>query len=339
MAKTVRGLITADIPPNDWGYGAVRGKVRGGNSSTLLFTGPIYMSDDTALTNTPPVYPADLVVIGGLINQDNDSGIVYIDVDLGFQRIIQGKSYSFTSQGIGAGTYYKGGYYDYSSTDANLTQALTTQTYGTANVAYSAHPFIVCAGVGTTDAGVVGLRITGTSIDDNGVRTTSDADTILTDITAVATNEYYEAKKFIGTVTYELITISGTPTTYSLDFNYGYAKYEDIGNRDFYIFGIEAVGLAAASDNAFDIRLLHHKNTGWTYAATGFVAGNGSIASWSTDLGTEDELANGIDFAWKRTNLNTFIDGSGSEGIILEITTGQNNSVQTMDVHISGAIE
>ena len=52
-----------------------------------------------------------------------------------------------------------------------------------------------------------------------------------------------------------------------------------------------------------------------------------------------DNLANNENFAWKRSTLAEYIDGSSDEGIIVKIVTGANNSVQSMDVHIVGEIE
>jgi hypothetical protein len=339
--KTLRfaGVTTVTIANNDWGFATNRGKVRDMNTSALSQVGALFLSSDSSFTNTKPAYPDEVLVIGGVIKVGTTDGVIYVNPSFALRRQFAQRDYNFTSQGILAGTFYRGGFYDVSTTDANLTQASTTQTYGTASVAYSAHPFIVAGGAGTVDAGVVGLRVTGTSIDDNGTRTPSDADTILTDITSVALNEYYEAKKYLGTVTYELIIISGSPTTYSFDFNYGYAKYEDAGNRDFYVAGIEIVGLAGSNDTGFDIELLFHKSTGWTYASTGFVPGDGAVARWSTDMAPEDNLGNGIDFAWKRANLNQFINGDDSEGVLFRITTGSGNSVQSMDMHITVALD
>jgi hypothetical protein len=323
-----------DIPPNQEGLLRVRGYM-GGVPDVAGLTGLVlYLAPDSTLIDTQPAPPNDVVVAAVRVGVDS----VYVFPSQELRRQHSTKSYNFTTQGIGAGTYWRGGYYDASTTSITLTQASLTQTYGTANNAYSAHPFIVCAGGGTTDAGVVGLRVTGTAIDDAGNLTTTDADTIITDITSCATNIYHEAKKFVGTVTYELIIISGTPTTYSFSFNYGYSKYEDVNNQNFYVTGIEAVGLAAATDNNFELEVLHHKPTGWTYAATGFEPGNGTIASMTTDLAPYDNLTNGIEFAWKRTNLNTYISGADSEGVIIKIVTGANNSVQSMDIHLTGEL-
>jgi hypothetical protein len=332
------GMATGDVPNNDWGYGNRRGKIRGINTSSLSQTGAVFLGVDSLPTMTKPAHPNEVLILGGVVKVDAVDGVLYHDPSTALKRILQNKSYSFTSQGITSGTYYRGGYYAAPATDANLTQASTTITYGTANTAYSAHPFIVF-GSASVNTGTVGLRVTGTSINDDGVLTTSDADTITTDITSLVLNTYYEVKKFVGTVTYQLFISSGTPTTYSLDFNYGYAKYEDLGNRDFYVTGIEVVGLASATDASFNVELLHHTSTGWTYSAAAFEPGNSVIASLSDDLSPYDDLVNGQDFAWKRTNINQFIDGNASDGIIIRITTGTNNTVQAMDIHISGALE
>ena len=333
------GLATTDIPNNDWGFLCTRGLVRGFDLTGVPLGDPIYLSVDSSLTNIKPAPPNNVLLLGGVVKTGTD-GIFYVNWSLDFQRQLRTKTYGFTSQGIGAGTYYKGGFYDFSTTDANLTQAATTQTYGTSNIAYSAHPFVVCGGAGTVDAGVVGLRATGTSIDDQGNQTASDADTVLSDITSVALNEYYEAKKFVGTVTYELITISGSPTTYSLDFNYGYAKYDDFWNKDFYLRGVECLWYGGAADaTGFDIELLHHKNTGWTYAATGFEAGNGAIATRSVDQAGFLGVLSDVESAWKRDDFTTFVDGSGEEGILFRITTGANNTIQTMDLHLNVELE
>jgi len=195
--------------------------------------------------------------------------------------------------------------------------------------------FIVAGGAGTVDTGVVGIRANFTSITDGGVRTTSDSEVITADITTLSTNDYLEvSKKTLGEITFELYVVSGTPTAYSLDFNFGLCKYEDFGNKDFMIKGFECVGLAGANDTNFNIILLKHTNIGWTYAATGFTPDNDTICDMNTDHGTEQNLINGEGFAYKRVSLNTPIVGSQSEGLIIQLDCGANNSVQSMDIHI-----
>ncbi|MCK5600813.1 hypothetical protein KAR91_03030, partial [Candidatus Pacearchaeota archaeon] len=337
-AVAFQGLITGEIADSDWGYGAVRGKVRGLNTIGLSTTGALFLSNDSSYTNTKPAYPSTVVVVGGVISVHATEGIIYVSPSLALQRQIISGEYNFTTVNIGAGIYYKGGFYRAPTTSTALTQASPTVTYGSANSLYDAHGWVVCAGAGSTDAGVVGLEISGTSITDGGVETVGDRDTIILDITGLALDEYYEAKKFIGTITIGLITISGSPTTYSLTINYGFSKYEDLENRDFYLAGCNVGGLASATDASFNVELMHHTTTGWTYAATGFVPGNGAITSIAGTHASYTTIS-GEEFAWKRTELDQFIDGNGAEGVMFRITTGQNNTVQSMDLRIAVAVD
>jgi hypothetical protein len=331
-------ITTLPIPNGSSGFATTRGYVH--DCPTLSYdSGKVWLGT-YELVDTIPAYPNSKILAGIVVKRHATQGIIYAYPSHAYKRDFTTKAYQFTSRGITAGTYYKGGYYESASADANLSQVSTTQTFGAANTAKSAHGFVVCGGSGTVNTGVVGLRVTGTSIDDEGTLTVSDADTIITDITQVALNEYYEAKKFVGTITFELIAISGSPTTYSFDFNYGYSKYDDFNNRDFYLYGLEVVGLAGADDSGFNIELLKHTNTGWTYDATAFVPGNGYIASMENDLGaSNNNVSNNEYFAWKRSNIDTYIDGSTSDGILFRITTTANNTVQFMDMHVKLALD
>lgn len=245
------------------------------------------------------------------------------------------KAYHFSSPAGSSGIFYSAGEYFWPTTDANLTQASASITLGTANIAYGSHVGIVAGAAGAVDTGVIKLTVAGTTIDDNGTRNASQTVTIVADITALSTDQYVETtEKWIGQVTLALATASGSPTTYSLDFNYGFAKYEDFGNQNFTINLLECVGFAGANDASFNIRLFHHSTAGWTYAASGFVPGGTVLANMSTDYNTEIDLANGEPISYKRTNLNTDISGSTVEGLVLEITTSANKAVEDMDIHI-----
>ncbi len=248
------------------------------------------------------------------------------------------KSQTVTTQGLGANPdIFAFGFYESNTADANLTQASTTQTLGTANISYAAHAFAVTGGAGAVDTGVVGLRVNGTSINDQGTRTTSDTETIIADITAVSLNDYQEtAKKWLGQVTFELFTVSGSPTTFSLDFNYGLAKYDDWFNADFTITDIEAVGFAGANDSNFDIKLMHHRSSGWTYSAAAFspITAANTIASLVTDHSTDDQLLSSQHFSWKRDDLSEAIAGTGSEGYLIFISSSANNAIEYLNLHV-----
>jgi len=249
------------------------------------------------------------------------------------------KSYSLRTPSGSSGTYHLSGYYVAPAADANLNQdqGSTTVTVGAANVPYGAHAFLVAkeAGTATGGSGAVTIVCSGTSVTDLGVRDGSASETIVSDITAMSANTYYETDlKWIGTVTYTLTVGATGHTAYAADFNYGLAKYEDFGNKAFEIVEFEAVGMAGANDTGFDIEVLHHSSSGWTYHDSAFVAGATALAKLSTDYSTESDLDNGVEFAWKRTNLWKHVEGAASEGIIIRITTTANAAVEYMDAHI-----
>lgn len=243
---------------------------------------------------------------------------------------------SATTRGLGSNpNIYVFGGYEFSTTDANLTQASPTITLGNANVSYAMHAFIVSGGAGSVSSGQVGLRVTGTSIDDNGARTPGDSETLTNDITTLSPDDFIEGpKKWLGQITFELFVVSGAPATYSLDFNYGMVKYEDALNHNFTIVGVQAQGFAGANDSDFDVKLIHHRASGWTYAATGFdpVTATNTIASLAGDHATDDQLRNGQHFNWKRANLSTAVSGAADEGFIIEIISSANNAVEYINV-------
>lgn len=244
----------------------------------------------------------------------------------------------FTSRGLGAGTYYMFGKYDAPAAAVTLTQASLTQTYGSANVAYGMRPFAVFAGGGTVDTGQVGLRVTGTTFTDGGVRTPSDTQVITDDITAPITNDYIETlKKFNGLVTYELYVVSGSPTTYSVTFNYGLVKYEDFGNRNYMLADLQFDWIGGANDTGVEIIVLKHAQTGFTYHATAFVPGNGVIASMADLYGAESNIAIGEKgfFKLDTTYLNVPILGALKEGIVVKLVTTQPNTFQALTGKIS----
>jgi hypothetical protein len=243
------------------------------------------------------------------------------------------KSYMMTSGN--PDIYYLAGYYHFSGTDANLDEGSPTVAFGPSNNMYAAHAAIVAGGPGAVaGGGQVGLRVTGTSITDAGVRTPGDSETIVNDITTLALNDFVEGKKWLGTVTFELFVVAGAPTSYSLDFNYGFAKYEDFGNRNFTVTDIEAVGRGGGADPGFNIILYHHNTSGWTYAAAGFVPGGTQISNLQTDVSPENALTNNEPFAYKRASLSTFINGADSEGVVVAVVTTAGNVIESMNVHI-----
>lgn len=333
------GVATMDIPAGQSGIVTPFGLVKGVNTQSLI-QGFIYADPAGFFTQTRPLYPNNRLLVGLVVQTGVTDGIYSIHPQI-IKRRDGSKSYGFTSQGIGAGLFYKAGFYDWSSTSAALTQLSLTQTHGTTGRAYAAHASIVPDGPGTVvGGGQVGLRVTGIEDMEIGSQMAGQIGIVTEDITTLTVDTMAETiEKFSGQITYELYVVSGTPTSYSLTFNYGYSKYEDVGNQDLTITGLECVWQGNALDVNFDIALKHHKPEGWTYAATGFLPGNGDIARKSVDQALAGSVLNNEDGSWKRVDLNIFIDGNGSEGVLWEIITGQNNTVQTMDLHISAVSE
>jgi hypothetical protein len=248
------------------------------------------------------------------------------------------KSYTFVARDAANGENFQAGFYDYSTTDANLTQASTTVTHGEVNVPYAAHAFAVAGGAGSTDGSDLVLTVSGTSITDAGVRTTADTEVVVAAAASASTDECFETtKKWIGQITYTLTSTGGS--TFSFDFNYGFCKYEDFGNRKFTVTDFESVGLANSNEGGIDIQLLYHNDTGWTYAATGFVAGNSEVIGMNTIHSTEQDIDSGEPFAFKRSGLGTEVDGTALEGVLVRVTTSVNNSVSYLDTHIGVAIQ
>lgn len=338
-SSAVIGLATADVLDGEVGVAARLGEVNDIDTSLLGLGGILYLAPGGGLTNTRPQEPETILILGTVEIVNASTGRILVDLSK-FRRRGASRSYSFTSQGIGTGTWYKGGFYDWSATDSKLDEGSTTQTYGTSGTAYAAHAGCVPSGPGTVNTGQVGLRVTATEDSETGAQIATQVGIITEDITTLTADVMAETSgKFSGQVTYDLYIVSGSPTAYSLDFNYGYSKYEDFGNRDATVTGIDVVWQGGANDTGFDVALLHHQAAGWTYAATGFTPGNGHIARRSVDQAIDGNVTNGIDGAWKRINLNQFVAGNGTEGVIYEIITGNNNTVQTMDLHISAVSE
>ncbi|HDY67402.1 MAG TPA: hypothetical protein ENH85_06410 [Candidatus Scalindua sp.] len=237
------------------------------------------------------------------------------------------KSYSLSNPGT-AGTFYIGGDYSFAAAHEVLTIGGTvTRTFGTAGQAHGAHAFCVASGAGGTD---LVLTVTGVSITEAGVKNDSDTEIIVADADTASTNDYFETtKKWLGQITYTLTGLSGAFT-----FNYGFVKYEDFGNRNFIVNKFEMTGEARANETGLNIELLHHKSTAFVYHASAFIPNQTALISLATDYGTNNDVASGDAFAYKRTNLATTIAGGGSEGLIIRITTVTNNSINDASAHI-----
>lgn len=338
-SSSIIGLATHDVEPEAVGLATFIGEVRDFSTSHLSTTGPTYISETPgALTNTRPKYPSNIVFMGGCVFSDAN-GIAQVVVTR-FIRNDVSTSFNFTSQGISAGMFWKGGFYDWESDDITLTNLSTDQTLGTADRTYAAHIGIVPDGPGTVDTGQVGLRVTGIQDSETGVQVAAQTAIITDDITTLTLNTMIECtEKFSGEVTIETYIVSGSPTTWSVTFNYGYSKYEDFFNVNATVIGLQVQWQGNANDGSMNIKLFHHKPENWTYAATGFVPGNGVICERLVDQALASNVVNNQDGAYKRSQLDTYITSGNGEGLIVQIITGQQNTIQSMDLVVSAKSE
>lgn len=226
------------------------------------------------------------------------------------------RSWAFACQDSAISIHYVGGFYKFGASDNDFNPSIN---FGTANSAYGAHFFIVAAAGGSGGTDTV-IRVTGTSVLDSGARVTSDAEDLTADDAGAAGAYYETVKKWIGQISVE--KISGP----DLLCNYGFCKYWDNNNADFRLVGLETTWLGARNDNDPNVRLLHHKSSGWTYNNGSTPTTPTAIASMLDDYGTEHLIRSDEEGAWKRDNLTTAINGAGSEGTIIEITTTTNNT-------------
>jgi len=240
---------------------------------------------------------------------------------------------SFVSPSGSSGTFYAAGFYTAPAADANLTNASTTVTIGTANSPHGAFMFLVAKQAGTTNAGTVSIVLSGTTVDEDGVRVAADTETLVANITTMGVNQYYEStKKWLGTVTYTL-TPAGGAAVFAADFNYGKAVYDNLGDRIFHIIEVETFGRAGANDNGFDIQLIKHSATGWTYSAAAFVAGSTPVHSLVGDYATDNDLVLGERFSWER-DVDIIVNGLNKEGYLYRIITTANKAVEFMDLNV-----
>ena len=154
----------------------------------------------------------------------------------------QNRIFYFRSPSGSSGTFYAGGFYFAPAADANLTQAATTVNLGSANISYGGHVFMVL-GAGSTNGTPGGLTITvtGTSIADDGTRTGSDSEVMAQLLDVSPANTYFQTdKRWIGQVT--LTLSSALASTFSCDFNYGFAAFEDFDATSVSVTDFEIAG-------------------------------------------------------------------------------------------------
>mgnify|MGYP003652613373 CR=1 FL=1 len=339
---SIIGLCAQDVLDQEIGVAIDKAPIENLDTSALSPLGGIVYLDPLnagKLTKTKPLYPNARVILGTITKVDASTGIIEINITR-LARQDATRSYPWTSRGLSSGEHWLGGFYDWNGTDANLTQGIDVQ-YGDSTTAYAAHVGIVPSGPGTVDTGVIGLRAVGIMDSETGPQIAAQTSIISEDITTLTVDTLYETSAlFSGEFTIEFYTVSGSPTTYSLDFNYGYSQYDDFSSRDATILSFEVDWNGDGTDNNFDVELFLHQNTGWTYAAIGFEPGNGKIAQRLVNQQLAGDVANDVNGKWVASSLNQIILGSsGGQGFLMRVSNGIGNSIQIMNATISAVSE
>lgn len=282
-----------------------------------------------SLTNLRTVSNADLDE-----TTDPRPPLAHTHVREDFAGLPKSFGYSFSSRAA-AEVAYLGGLYEYSTTNAALTEG-STVTVGTANNPYGAKAFAIVGSFGTDGTNVT-LTVSGDSIDESGTVTLADSETLYTGLPgALTANQKLEtSKSWTGQVTYTL-TSDGTVSTGN--FNYGLVVAQKFAESSAAtIVELECSGMGNAADASFDVEVLHHANTGWTYAATGFTPGV-LIASMRVDYDGNADLTAGEQFGWRQSGSPIFSLAAG-EGFVVQVTTGAANSVSYMNMNVHGLVD
>lgn len=224
------------------------------------------------------------------------------------------KAWDISSPPTGSGSYYVGGFYRFADRASDFAQPTM---FGAMNNAYAAHLFVVTgavAGRATT------ISVSGTSIDDTGAAREGDTESLVVAAGAAANTYVETGKKWLGRV--RLHVTGGTP----IRCNYGFAKYWDNNNTNFTVLGVEATWRGGADDVSPDIRLHHHRASGWTFDADGPPRPPAPVASMRDDHGAHGGAVRAENGAWKRANLSAAVAGGESEGTIVEVVTTTNGT-------------
>ena len=220
----------------------------------------------------------------------------------------------------GSGTTFLIGSYDFGSSDDDFNPGVS---FGDPNVAHGARLILIqAAGAG---GGNTTIRITGASIV-GGVSTPADSEDLVISDAAAAGTYYSTTKRWNGQLS--IAKFSGP----DLLCNYGLATWYDRGSTNFMVTGISAQLFGGANDSGFDMQLLKHSATGWTYVPAGEPIPSGPVASSLADMNPEHEVANGKEWQWVRPELDLIVAGSAEEGVISRVITTTNNTIASGNV-------
>lgn len=311
------GFVTHDIPAGTVGYLTAFGTVADVDTTGYSPNDQLWLSDTVpgAFQGTSPLPPSQALPVGRVFTV-GATGV--IGVSLGTiikpEEITMSANFN-SSVGVTNSDNYIKGFYTF---DTGYTPDGGGDTFGTANIMYGAHYYVVL-GAASTDMVV---RVTGNSWNEN-VEVIADFELI--DTSGGTTNDYFQTdKKWNGQVTITLESGTG------VIMNSGYSHYWDNNNRRFILTQVLWTGVAGANDTGPDFKVLHHKTTGWTYVAGGALPPT-PLIDLQNEI-TDGGLANGQAFSFKVSGFTDVIEGDNEEGIITVINYNSNSSIAYSDI-------
>ncbi len=212
------------------------------------------------------------------------------------------------------------GSYEFGSADSDFNPGIS---FGNANVAHGARFFLVqAAGAGGGDTTI---RVTGASID-GGISTPADSEDLIVIGTGAAGTYYTTVKRWNGQIS--IVKFSGP----DLLCNFGLATWYDRESTNFMLTGVAVQAFGGANDSGFDLQVLKHSESGWTYVPAGEPIPAAPIASSLSDMTPEHEVASGKEWQWSRPEINVSVAGSTGEGLIAQAITTTNNTIASGNV-------
>jgi hypothetical protein len=223
------------------------------------------------------------------------------------------KSFHISGTSMSLGTSYAMGFYRH-ATGADTFNP--SKTFGYSFVAQGAKVYFV---LGQDAVDELTIRVTGAQIQPDGTSLIGQAEDIVIPADAL-TDDYFETTTYwVGSVA--LTYISGTEKPC----NYGFVRAWNNSENEFRVTGLTATWFSRDADSNVDLRLYHHRASGWS-AQTGSIASPpAAIASMKDDYGDYDRSYTNEYGSWYRDNLSSLIVGP-SEGLIFAVRSEYENS-------------
>jgi hypothetical protein len=296
-ADATIGVATQDILDTELGRVTSFGVVRGLNTNSWAPGTTLYLSPSVAgaMTSTRPVAPNRTIVIGTVLIQNATTGSILVNIEKE-SRVVSSKALYQSNPPNGT----------FNILDFDIpivtTQAITSAApYVATDEFYNSQANIdlsLASGAPFT------LRITGESVsEDSGTTTPADTEDI-----AVADNGSYASdKKWLDAPTFSIVEGS---KSCQVDINR--CRYWDNNNNNYRLLGSKWQFRPGTASWAFTYTIKKINTDGSVTVVETKTFANTDSPLWAEP---------GEDGVWKRTNYNLDVEGSGKEGIVVELSS------------------